>query len=188
MFAIAAEAATATGVAVGIRTEVDAAAAALEEERDGLVERAAELAAQLEGTTPVIYGADLTAPVAYRWKTQVNENAKQPAFTHELPEMDHNEIIGWEGAPDSGRFSAIFLTDSDQHPRQRQRAELTAELIEPGAERVITIETSGETRTHRLLAAVMLGDLVSLHLAARRGVDPSPVPVIEELKDRLGRP
>ena len=48
---------------------------------------------------PVIYGADLTAPVAYRWKTQVNENAKQPAFTHELPEIDHNEIVGWEGAP-----------------------------------------------------------------------------------------
>jgi glucose/mannose-6-phosphate isomerase len=188
MFAIAAEAATTTGVALGMRTEIDAAAAALEAEREALVERAAELAAQVEGTIPVIYGADLTAPVAYRWKTQVNENAKQPAFTHELPEMDHNEIVGWEGAPSAGRFTAIFLTDSDQHPRQRQRAELTAELIDEGAERVLTIEADGETRTQRMLSLVMLGDLVSLHLAARRGLDPSPVAVIEDLKDKLGRP
>jgi glucose/mannose-6-phosphate isomerase len=188
MFAFAAEAATTTGVALGMRTEIDAAAAAIEAEGEGLVERAAELAAQIEGSTPVIYGADLTAPAAYRWKTQVNENAKQPAFTHELPEMDHNEIVGWEGAPDAGRFTAIFLTDSDQHPRQRQRAELTAELIDAGAERVLTIEAGGETRTQRLLSLVMLGDLVSLHLAARRGIDPSPVAVIEDLKDKLGRP
>jgi glucose/mannose-6-phosphate isomerase len=188
MFAIAAEAAAAIGVALPLRTEIDAAAAALEAERESLVERAAGIADELDGTTPVFYGCDLTGPVAYRWKTQVNENAKQPAFVHDLPEMDHNEIVGWEGAPSTGRFSAVFLTDSDQHPRERRRAELTAELIDPAADGVITIETEGETRTHRMLSAVMLGDLVSLHLAARRGVDPSPVAIVETLKDRLGRP
>jgi glucose/mannose-6-phosphate isomerase len=188
MFAIAAEVATLVGAAPGIRTEIDSSAAHLSEARDALAGRAEELAEQLEGTIPVFYGCDLTAPVAYRWKTQVNENAKQPAFCHELPEMDHNEIVGWAGAPEAGRFSAVFLEDSDQHPRERQRFELTAKLIEPGAERVIRWETEGETRTERMLGAVMLGDLLSLHLAARRGVDPSPVEVIERLKDELGRP
>ena len=150
--------------------------------------RSAEIAGQLEGTVPAIYGSDLTEPVAYRWKTQVNENAKQHAFTHFLPELDHNEIVGW-AAPDNGaRFSAVFLQDSDQHPRQRERSELTAKLIEPGASVVLQIETEGPNRTARMLWAVMLGDLVSLHLAAARGVDPSPVPVIERLKDELGRP
>ena len=82
----------------------------------------------------------------------------------------------------------MFLEDCDQHPRERQRAELTAQLIEPGANGVLRIETEGHTRTARMLWAVMLGDLVSLHMAAARGVDPSPVAVIERLKDELGRP
>ena len=84
-------------------------------------------------------------------------------------------------------FSAIFLNDSDQHPRQRRRAELTAELIDSAAEAVVHVETEGQTRTQRLLWSVMLGDLVSLHLAAANGVDPEPVAVIEELKRELGK-
>ncbi len=151
-------------------------------------ELAAELAERLEGSIPVIYGADLTVPVAVRWKTQVNENAKLPAFAAELPEADHNEIAGWEGAGEAGRLSAVFLEDRDQHPRVRQRFELTAKLVEGDAAAVARVETEGESRTERLLWAVMLGDLLSLHLAARRGVDPSPVEVIERLKDELGRP
>ncbi|MCL4288267.1 MAG: bifunctional phosphoglucose/phosphomannose isomerase, partial [Thermoleophilia bacterium] len=75
-----------------------------------------------------------------------------------------------------------------QHPRERRRVELTAELIAGHAHDVVRVETRGETRTERLLWAVMLGDLVSLELAAREGVDPTPVAVIEDLKDRLGRP
>jgi glucose/mannose-6-phosphate isomerase len=75
MFAVAAEVATLVGAAPGIRTEIDSCAAHLDEARDALAGRAEELAAELEGTIPVFYGCDLTAPVAYRWKTQVNENA-----------------------------------------------------------------------------------------------------------------
>jgi glucose/mannose-6-phosphate isomerase len=192
MFVAAAEVASLTGAAPGIRTEIDSSAAHLQAVRDRIVERAADLAADLEGTVPVVYGSDLTASVAYRWKTQLNENAKWPAFHHELPELDHNEIVGWQGLdPEregSPRLSALFLTDRDQHLRVRERFELTASLIAPHAARVHSIETEGETRTERLLHAVMLGDLLSLQLAARRGVDPSPVPVIERLKDELGRP
>src|SRR5918999_1555062 len=100
------------------------------------------------------------------------------------------EVIRVAGARRDGHgsFSAVFLTDRDQHPRVRRRFELTAELIEPHAAEVITVETEGETRTERLLWAVALGDLVSLGLAGLRGVDPGPVEVIEKLKDRLGRP
>jgi glucose/mannose-6-phosphate isomerase len=117
----------------------------------------------------------------------MNENSKLPAFSHEFPELDHNEIAGWEGA-ESVPMSAVLLEDRDQHPRERRRFELTANLIEPRAVHVARIETEGDSRTERLLWAVMLGDLVSLHLAARRGVDPTPVEVIEKLKDALGRP
>ena len=73
------------------------------------------------GTIPVIAGSALTAPIAYRWKTQINENAKMPAFCAELPELDHNEIAGWGGAAEVGRFSAVFLDDCDSHPRVQGR-------------------------------------------------------------------
>ena len=132
-----------------------------------------ELAAEIGDAIPVIYGSDLTAPVAYRWKTQINENAKLPAFSAVLPEADHNELEGWSGA--EGRFAAIFLEDRDQHPRERRRFELTAKAIEPYAAAVIRLETEGETRTERVLHTVMLGDLVSIELANARGVDPLPV-------------
>ena len=189
-FGVCAEVAALCGIAPSIRTEIDAAAAHIEAQLDALTERAGELAAAIEGSVPVIGGCELTAPVAYRWKCQFNENSKWPAFSHAMPELDHNEIVGWQGAGDggAGKFSAIFLEDRDHHPRVRQRFELTAELIAPNAKGVHRIETEGESRTERLLWAVMLGDLTSLCLAGLRGVDPEPVAVIEDLKDRLGRP
>jgi glucose/mannose-6-phosphate isomerase len=188
LFAVAAEVAALVGAAPGIRTEIDSSAAHLRDASDALAGLAAQLAERLDGSIPVIYGADLTVPVAVRWKTQVNENAKLPAFAAELPEADHNEIAGWGGAGETGRLSAVFLEDRDQHPRVRQRFELTAKLVEGDAMAVARVETAGESRTERLLWAVMLGDLLSLHLAARRGVDPSRIEAIERLKEELGRP
>jgi glucose/mannose-6-phosphate isomerase len=185
MFTIAAEVAALSGASPRIHSEIDAAAAHLESSRDALLEQAEEIAVQLDGTLPVIYGADLTVPAARRWKGEINENAKVPAFWAELPEADHNEIVGWAGAE---TLSAVFLEDADQHPRERQRIELTAEAVSPNAAAVVRVATQGDTRTERLFSAIMLGDLVSLHLAARRGLDPTPIDAIESLKDKLGRP
>jgi glucose/mannose-6-phosphate isomerase len=148
---------------------------------------AKEIARGLHGTTPVIAGAGLTAPIAYRWKTQINENAKQPAFMHELPELDHNEIVGWEGANDVGRFSAVFLDDSDAHPRVKTRMDLTEQLIVGQAAASFHLETRGQTTVERVTSLVLLGDLVSIYMAVLRGVDPGPVKVIEELKRALER-
>jgi glucose/mannose-6-phosphate isomerase len=186
MFCCAAELAALAQGGPRINTEIDAAASHLAGSFSSAEARATELATQIGEATPVIYGSDLTAPVAYRWKTQVNENAKLPAFAAALPEADHNELEGWSGA--EGRFAAVFLEDRDQHPRERSRFELTAGAIEPYAATVIRLETEGETRTERVLHAVMLGDLVSLELAAAAGVDPLPVEAIERFKSELGCP
>ena len=188
MFAIACEVAALVGATDHARVEIDAAADHLAAAASGQAVGAAEIADELAGTIPLIYGCDLTVPVAYRWKTQVNENAKQHAFWHQLPELDHNELAGWDSSDGPGRFSAVLLEDRDQHPRARERAELTAELIAATGAPVVRVETEGETRTERLLWAVMLGDLVSLHLAARRGVDPTPIEAIDRLKRELGKP
>jgi glucose/mannose-6-phosphate isomerase len=186
MFCVAAELAALALAGPRINTEIDAAASYLGESFTAAEERARELAARIGDAIPVITGSDLTAPVAYRWKTQANENAKLPAFSSVLPEADHNELEGWSGA--ERRFAAIFLEDRDQHPRERRRFELTAKAIEPHAAAVVRLETEGETRTERVLHTVMLGDLVSLELAKARGVDPMPVEGIERFKSELGRP
>jgi glucose/mannose-6-phosphate isomerase len=169
-----------------INTEIDAAASHLGQAFEAVEARARKIAAEIGDATPVIYGSDVTAPVAYRWKTQVNENAKMPAFSATLPEADHNEIEGWSGA--DGGFAAIFLQDRDQHPRERKRFELTAKAIAPYAAAVIEVETEGETRTERVLHAVMLGDLVAIELANGRGVDPLAVDLLEGFKKEMGRP
>jgi glucose/mannose-6-phosphate isomerase len=185
MFTVVAEVAALCGAAPRIHTEIDAAAAFLSEQAEALQARAAEVAARLEGAVPVVYGADLTAPVARRWKTQVNENAKLHSFFSELPEADHNELCGWTPEGSDG-FAAVFLEDRDQHPRERRRIELTAEAIAATGATTVPVETEGETRVARLLWATMLGDLVSLDLARRRGVDPLPVEAIERFKQAMG--
>ncbi|HKF82748.1 MAG TPA: bifunctional phosphoglucose/phosphomannose isomerase [Solirubrobacterales bacterium] len=185
MFAIAAEAAALAAVAPRIRTEIDAAAAFLERQLDQIQARAAEVAESLGDAATVIYGSDLTTPVAKRWKTQINENAKAPAFAAELPEADHNEICGWSPASGAERMAAVFLEDCDQHPRERQRFELTAELVAEEAATVVRLETVGETRVERLLWATLLGDLVSMEMASRRGVDPAAIVAIDRLKEGM---
>ena len=179
------------GVGPGMNSELDVVADHLEElviewgpegAADGLAKR---LARQLHGTVPIVAGAGLTTPIAYRWKTQINENAKMPAYAQELPELDHNEIVGWAAASELGRFSAVFLDDCDTHPRVKERIELTSRLITPGAVGVHRVESRGQTTVERVFSLILLGDLVSVYLAALRGVDPANVEVLDRLKNEL---
>lgn len=144
-----------------------------------------QLARSLYGRIPLVAGSGATKPVAYRWKTQLNENAKVPAFAHELPELNHNELVGWEGAAELGPFSAVFIEDVDTHPRIGERVALTAAAIEARGGEVHRVSTVGETAAERVFSGVLLGDFVSLYLAVLRGVDPGPVDVIEQLKADL---
>jgi glucose/mannose-6-phosphate isomerase len=144
-----------------------------------------EIARGIHGSVPVIAGAGITSPIAYRWKTQINENAKSPAFSHELPELDHNEIVGWDGVGDLGPFSLILLDDADLHPRVRHRIELTQWLVETNVQQTYRVETQGRNAVERVFSLVLLGDLVSVYLAVLRGIDPAPVAVIERLKAQL---
>lgn len=190
---VALEVAGLCGAGERLHAEVDVAAAHAESlvaewgpdaEENSL---AKELARGLHGTVPQVSGAGLTAPIAYRWKTQINENSKIPAFASELPELDHNELVGWQGAAELGRFTAVFLDDSDLHPRIRQRVELTRGLIASCGATTYRVDSVGEARTERLISLILLGDLVSLYLAVLRSVDPSPVEMIEQLKQALAQ-
>jgi glucose/mannose-6-phosphate isomerase len=193
MIVAALEVAALCGAGPRLASEIDVAASHIEQlvaewGPDAPEDSLAKVVARgLLGTTPVIAGAGLTTPIAYRWKTQINENAKQPCFWNELPELDHNEIVGWEGARDLGRFSAVFLDDSDAHPRVKERMDVTERLIAGSAVASFRLETRGQTAIERVISLVLLGDLVSVYLAALRGVDPGPVKMIDELKSALAQ-
>jgi glucose/mannose-6-phosphate isomerase len=187
------------GITLGIvdksaRSDFAAAAALLREKavewgvdgpEDSLPKR---LAREAYAHEAIVYGADLTDAIAYRWKCQINENAKVPAWNASLPEANHNEICAWDGAKEIVDQVAWFLADPDQNDRVAKRIEINAEIASSHGARAEVISGSGDSRIERLFSLVFLGDLMSLYLAALRGVDPSPVPIIEDLKDSLGRP
>jgi glucose/mannose-6-phosphate isomerase len=145
---------------------------------------ARELGERLADTIPLIYGAGPMGAVAYRWKTQMNENAKMHAFSHALPELAHNEIVGWQGAP-PGRFAAVLLSDPGQDAAVHRSIAATADLIAADAAVVEVVEGRGATPAARAFSLVAQGDWASYGAALRRGVDPTPVANIDTLKRAL---
>ncbi len=147
---------------------------------------AKQLAMRLHDKVPVIYGAEVTSGVAFRWKCQFNENAKQPSFWAALPEMNHNEIVGWEKAGAFGdQAQVVVLRDPRQHRQVERRIALTRQIIRPHVSDIITIEGEGDSPLARMIDLVLLGDYVSLYSACLRRVDPEPVDSIGALKQGL---
>ena len=149
---------------------------------------AEEIAERIGRTIPIMFGAqNLGATAALRWKTQVNENAKSPAFTAVYPELCHNEIAGWGQHGDVTRqvMTLVNLRHDAEHPQVVRRFGLVSELLREVMADIVEVRARGEGDLAQLLDLVMVGDFVSLHLAAQEGIDPGPVPVLEELKGRL---
>lgn len=145
---------------------------------------AKRLARAIAGSVPIVYGGPLTGAVAYRWKTDVEENAKVFAAAGVLPEMNHNEVEAWR-APHAGGFHAVLLRDAGEPPPVAARFALLRELIAPAAAGISETWTQGESRVARVLALAALGQWTSYYMALLRGVDPWTVPVLDELKRRL---
>ena len=145
---------------------------------------AQELGRTLASTIPLIYGAGPLAVVAYRWKTQLNENAKMHAFSHAFPEVGHNEIEGWAGAR-GGNFAAVFLRDQNQLPANLEMLDAARELIAGDAAVTALVEARGDTTAARAFSLVAQGDWVSYYAGLERGVDPGPIERITELKARM---
>jgi glucose/mannose-6-phosphate isomerase len=174
------ECAALCGAAPGLHAEIDSAAGQLKPAAN-----AEELAGALRGTIPVIHGVGPTVAVARRWKTQINENAKAAAFWSELPEANHNEICAWQSVRAAAPLAGVFLEDPDQHPRIQRRIALTAAELERSGAPALRVTARGDTRLERVLSLVMLGDLVSVHLALLDGTDPTPVEAIGRFKAAL---
>jgi glucose/mannose-6-phosphate isomerase len=148
---------------------------------------AIELAQRLYGKTPFVYAApSLLEGVARRWACQFNENAKVLAHFAYLPELNHNEIVGWEASADlMSRACICALYDRDDHPMTTRQAEVGTSIIGSLAAGMERFETPGGGRLARMLSLMLLGDFASVYLAYLNGVDPTPVDKIDRLKKEL---
>lgn len=138
---------------------------------------------------PLVYGTQgWKGVVAYRWKTQINENAKAQAMANRFPELNHNETVGWEVPPSiNGLCQVVLLRErTDPAPIQR-RIEVTAEIMRPQVAGIREAWAEGESELARLFSLLYLGDYVSLYLAYLYRVDPTPVKAIDRLKSELAR-
>ena len=147
------------------------------------------LAKSVHGTIPIIYGeTDSTAVVALRWRGQFCENGKMLAFHNELPELNHNEIVGWENNPELfNHLSIIWLKDKSDHERVSVRQDVTGAILDNVTKNQYEVAVGGGSRFERLLHLIHYGDWVSLWCAYLHDTDPSPVEKISNLKDQLSR-
>jgi glucose/mannose-6-phosphate isomerase len=179
------------GLFPGAGEWIDLAVAQLRRRRDALLrpDNAAVLLARRIGRTfPIIHGAGaLGATAGVRWKNQVNENAKAPAFTSVQPELCHNEICGWGQHGDVTRqlFTLINLRHDHEHPQLSRRFELVVEQVREVMAGIEEVRAEGEGELAQLLDLILMGDFTSLNLAAQEGIDPGPIPALDDIKARL---
>ena len=125
---------------------------------------------------------------AYRWKCQLNENAKEPAFYNVVPELNHNELAGWGQHGDMTRqvLTAVHLRHDFEPPRVARSFDFISETQQEVVASVHEVRAEGVGRLAQLFDLIAFGDFVSLFVAAQEGLDPGPIPVLDELKQRLG--
>lgn len=181
----------ALGLFPGARAWIDAAAEQLQHRRDqvlGAHDPVAPLARRLAGTMPVVYGGGgLGAVAAERWKASVNTSAKVPAWRGTLPEVGHDEIAGWGFHGDITRqvHTLVCLRHEFEHPQVTRRFALLDELMREVVHRVEHVPAAGDGVLAQLLDLVLVGDLVGVALGELLGVDPGPVPAVDDFTARL---
>lgn len=145
-----------------------------------------QLALKLAGRIPLVYGSGgWRGVVAYRWKCQVNENSKALCFWNTFPELNHNETVGWEHPELTQEFHVVFLRDQKDHPRIQKRVEVTQQLMTGRIAGMTELWAEGDSSLARLMSLVYPGDYASYYLALLYGADPTPIQVIDRLKDEL---
>lgn len=179
------------GLLEGASAQVGAAVEQLRLRRDALAaprNDALQLAHRIGRTIPLVYGGGALGEVAaWRWKGQFNENPKIPAFANRVPELTHNELCGWGQHGDATRqlLTMLFLRHDHEHPQVGRRFDFVADSCDEVVADIMTIRARGQGRLAQLMDLVLFGDLVTLHLAAQEGIDPGPVPILDELKAHL---
>lgn len=166
-------------------SELNETISLLEREATHIRSLAKAIAAQLKNRIPVLYSVTDMESVAVRFRQQINENAKMLCWHHVVPEMNHNELVGWRNQ--IGNWAPIFLRSREDFDRNQQRIEINKSIVAKYSEHVIEIYAKGESHTERAFYLIHLGDWVSVYLAELNGVDAVEVKVIDHLKNELAK-
>jgi glucose/mannose-6-phosphate isomerase len=181
----------AIGLFPGAQQWIDLAVDQLSRRRDQLGRSgnvAEQTARRIGRTIPLVHSSqDLGAAAALRWKCQINESAKSPAFWNVHPELCHNEAAGWGLNGDATRqlITLVNLRHDAEHPQVSRRFDLVTEALREVMAGVVEVRASGEGDLAQLLDLALVGDMVALQLACHEGVDPGPVPVVDDIKHVL---
>lgn len=146
---------------------------------------AREIAAFLKGNVGVIYGTTAYEPVLIRARQQFNENGKLLCWHHVIPEMNHNELVGWGGGDE--RFASLFFETDDMHPRNARRLEITKARIAQMCSKNLVVKAKGNSRIERSIYYINLVDWASLYLAELKNVDSMDIAIIDYLKSELAK-
>jgi glucose/mannose-6-phosphate isomerase len=145
-----------------------------------------KLALELRETILVVYGFRQYSSIARRLKTQFNENSKVPSKHDVFPELNHNEVVGWEASEAlTKHFSVLLIRDREEPPEIRHRIEATKSLVLHKAQKVLEVHARGESKLARMFSVLFVGDLASVYLAILRNTDPTPVETIGKIKEEM---
>ncbi len=182
------------GIGFGKKSDIETAVNLLKQVREKYCPQVPEkdnpakaLAGKLHGKLPLIYGtSNLTDIIAVRWKGQMNENAKHPAFYNAFPELNHNEIMGFEGDSKLLKtFEIIILRSPNESDRIKKRIDITTDILKEEVSGITEIWPEGESALEQMLYHIMFGDYVSAYLAILNNKDPKEIDFIDELKERM---
>ena len=165
--------------------EIQSSITLLRKESDNIHAEAKKIAERLHHHIPVIYTEDRMEPVAVRMRQQINENSKALCWHHVVPEMNHNELVGW--TEKNPGLAVVYLRNDDDYSRNSLRMDINKTIISKYAGDIIEVHSKGDNMIERALYLVHLGDWVSWYLAQLRGVDALEVNVIDFLKGELGK-
>lgn len=154
-------------------------------EDEAIKQKAQDLAKILYNKLPILYAPEGYGAVAVRWRQQFNENAKMLCWHHVIPEMNHNELVGWRTADE--QWAPIFMHATDIEPRSEYRMKINKEILSKYATTIVDVVAKGETRLQRQMYLNYLGDWTSWYMAQLRGFDATEVVVIDYLKDALSK-
>jgi glucose/mannose-6-phosphate isomerase len=157
----------------------------LKRETKNILEKAAILSVHLKDKMAVIYCEDTIEPAAIRFRQQINENAKMLCWHHVIPEMNHNELVGWR--QDEPNLASIWLRHSDELPRNIARTDICKDLVSTMASSTLEIMAKGKNLTERMAYLVHLTDYASVFLAKERNKDAVEIKIIEHLKNELSK-
>jgi glucose/mannose-6-phosphate isomerase len=172
-------------VSIDAEQKLLSAARLLENEQDSIKLNAKELASKTKNNIPVTYACAGFSGVATRWRQQFNENAKLPGWNAEVPEMNHNELVGWTGGSDA--YVVYFLRSTDDFWRNQKRIEIVSEIIRKQVPQVYDIWTQGTSLIEQVFYLIHLGDWISYYLSEERGVDIVDIKDINYLKSELSK-